>query len=135
MPQHKSVYFGLTSDLLIWHAKRVTYCLWAGPSFKVHVVPMRRTREDFWKLDKRASRVLGAKWDKVAILTSKTLTAKVKAWVGPFDWTIEVPGVLPLAPRNVPTNAALDDVLKRRARAPRAYGIYGDEWAECWLAG
>ncbi|KAH7380300.1 hypothetical protein DE146DRAFT_671043 [Phaeosphaeria sp. MPI-PUGE-AT-0046c] len=134
MPQHKSTYFGLTNHILIWYASRVAYVLWAGPSFKVHVVPMRRTREDFWKLDGRASRVLGAKWDKTAAYTCRNITNKVKTWVGPFDWTIEVPGVLPFGPKNMPFDTSLDRGSKRRATAPRAYGMNKDVWVACWLA-
>lgn len=135
MPQHKATYFGLDSQILQWHASRVAYLLWAGPSFTVHVVPIRRTREDFWKkLRTPGSQTLGTKWDKPAAITASKLTTKVKAWVGPFDWTIEVPGVLPLATRNLPFDNSIDNILKIKKVAPRAYGMNEDEWVKCWLA-
>jgi hypothetical protein len=134
MPQHKSLYFGLDSQTLKWYVSRFAYLLWAGPSFTVDVVAIRRTREDFWKLSGTASQILGVKWDKTAANTARNLTTKVKAWVGPFDWTIEVPGVLPLATRNMPFDNSLDNILKRRKVAPRAYRMDEDEWVKCWLA-
>jgi hypothetical protein len=73
------------------------------------------------------------KMDALASRVPRHLAIKVKRWVGPFDWVIHTPGVLPLLE---PARSTMVETIRRamrNGRTPQVYGMNQEEFAEAWL--
>jgi hypothetical protein len=71
--------------------------------------------------------------DSLTVRVPRNFRIKVRRWVGPLDWVIQTPGVLPLMDT---TTSHLDLVILgaiRRGRTPRVYGMDQEVFAEEWL--
>jgi hypothetical protein len=129
MPPYQSSVFGISNPVLIHYISRTAYLLWADLSREVHVIPVVRSQA-------RGSKYRAPAREKMDVLAKRVphhLTTKVKRWVGPFDWVIRTPGVLPLL---VEAWSPLGEAIRaatRNGRTPQIYGMNQEEFAEAWL--
>jgi hypothetical protein len=135
MPPGQFPCFGVSNERLLSYVSRAAYCLWAGPSDEVHVIPVHRCSKT-WLASDDARGIIEVMPQKI----SSAITGRLTSWVGPLDWTIKTPGVLPLVENNVfPLEAALRCPAKkfakrRRVKRLKVYGMNQLEWEQGWLA-
>jgi hypothetical protein len=128
-PLSRPVYIGISSPALIRCISRAAYYLWAGPSSEVHVIPVIRCSKHF-----RFKRTARTTMNTLTLKVPKKLTTKVRNWVGPFDWAIQNPSVLPLVDKATPfLDVALRKATKRKVPMPQVYGMNQEVWVEEWL--
>jgi hypothetical protein len=131
---HRRPCFGICNENLLFYASRAAYCLWAGPSGEVHIIPVHRCSKAW--LTSRAAR---ATLEHMPLKIRKTVTSRVASWVGPFEWTIRTPGVLPLVENSVsPLDAALrysttQSATRRKIKRLKVQGMDQLVWEQDWL--
>jgi hypothetical protein len=70
--------------------------------------------------------------DSLTVRVPRNLRIKVRRWVGPLDWVIQTPRVLPLMDTTRHLDLAILGAI-RRGRTPRVCGMGQEEFAEEWL--
>jgi hypothetical protein len=129
IPLYQSTVFGISSSILTRYISRTAYLLWARLSCEVQIVPVIRCHQRNYGSSKSGRKMM----DSLTVRVPRNLRIKVHRWVGPLDWVIRTPGVLPLIDT---TTRHLDLAILgaiRRGRTPRVYGMDQEVFAEEWL--
>jgi hypothetical protein len=122
IPLYQSTVFGISSPILTRYISRTAYLLWARLSCEVQIVPVIRCHQRNYGSSKSGRKMM----DSLTVRVPRNLRIKVHRWVGPLDWVIRTPGVLPLM------DLAILGAI-RRGRTPRVYGMDQEVFAEEWL--